>query len=166
MKQWFNNPQTLEELKKQYKKLALQNHPDRGGDTEDMKEINAEYDRLFARLKNVHKSASGETYTAKEETTETPEQFKDIVNRLINLEGIEIEICGSWLWITGNTYANRETLKELHFKYSKNKNAWYWHEEGYRKHSKKSFTLDQIRDLWGSEKVNPTQQDKLATANA
>lgn len=166
MKQWFNNPQTLEELKKQYKKLALQNHPDRGGDTEDMKEINAEYDRLFARLKNVHKSASGETYTAKEETTETPEQFKDIVNRLINLEGIEIEICGSWLWITGNTYANRETLKELHFKYSKNKNAWYWHEEGYRKHSKKSFTLDQIRDLFGSEKVNPTQQDKLATANA
>lgn len=33
---WFNNPETLEDLKKQYKKLAFQNHPDRGGKTSDM----------------------------------------------------------------------------------------------------------------------------------
>ena len=32
---WFNNPETLEDLKKQYKKLAFQNHPDRGGKTSD-----------------------------------------------------------------------------------------------------------------------------------
>lgn len=164
---YFTNPQTLEELKKEYKKLVFKYHPDRpNGNTQIMQEINAEYDRLFARLKNVHKSASGETYTAKEETTETPEQFRTILEKLIHLDGIDIEICGTWLWITGNTYPNRDTLKELHFKYSKNKNAWYYHEEGYQKHSKKSFTLEQIRDLWGSEKVNPTQQDKLSTANA
>lgn len=163
---WFTNPTTLEELKKEYKKLVFKHHPDRGGRTEDMQEINAEYDRLFARLKNVRKSANGETYTTKEETKETPEEFKTIIEKLIHLDGIEIEICGSWLWITGNTFPNRETLKELHFKYSKNKNAWYYHEEGYTKHSKKTFTLEQIRDLWGSERVNPTQQDKLATANA
>lgn len=163
---WFNNPTTLEELKKEYKKLVFKHHPDKGGRTEDMQEINAEYDRLFARLKNVHKSASGETYTTKEETKETPEQFKTILEKLIHLEAIEIEICGSWLWITGNTYPNRNILKELHFKYSKNKNAWYWHEEGYQKHSRKSFTMEQIRDLLGSEKVNRSEQDKLATANA
>lgn len=163
---WFTNPQTLEELKKQYKKLVFKHHPDKGGRTEDMQEINAEYDKLFATLKNVHRSASGETYTAKEETKETPEQFRNIIEKLIHLDGIEIEICGSWLWITGNTYPNRETLKKLRFKYSKNKNAWYYHEEGYTKHSKKSFTLEQIRDLWGSERVTPIQQDKLQTANA
>ncbi len=163
---WFTNPTILEELKKEYKKLVFKHHPDRGGRTEDMQEINAEYDRLFARLKNVHRSASGETYTAKEETKETPEQFREILEKLIRLDGIEIEICGCWLWITGNTYPNRNTLKELHFKYSKNKAAWYYHEEGYQKHSRKSFSLDEIRDLWGSERVNPIQQDKLATANA
>lgn len=166
MKTWFNNPATLEELKKQYKKLAMAHHPDRGGSDSDMKEINAEYDRLFAKLKNVHKSASGETYTAKQETTETPEQYREIIEKIINLDGIEIEICGSWLWITGNTYDNRETLKSLHFRYSKNKNAWYWHDEGYRKHTGKTFSLDEIRDLWGSEKVNPTQQNRLAAAQA
>jgi curved DNA-binding protein CbpA len=163
---WFNNPQTLEDLKKQYKKLVFAHHPDKGGRTEDMQEINAEYDKLFARLKNVHKSASGETYTAKEETTETPEQFKEIIEKLIHLDGIEIEICGSWLWITGNTYENRETLKSLSFKYSKNKNAWYWHEAGYRKLSRKSFSLEEIRDLWGSERVNPTHRNELQPVNA
>lgn len=34
---WFNNPETLEDLKKQYKKLAFQNHPDRGGKTSEKK---------------------------------------------------------------------------------------------------------------------------------
>ena len=164
---WFTpTPTTAEELKKQYKTLVMKHHPDKGGKTSDMQEINAEYDALFAKLKNVHKSASGETYTAKEETTETPEQFRNIIEKLIHLEGIAVEICGSWIWITGNTYDNRETLKELHFRYSKNKNAWYYHEEGYRKHSKKTFSLDEIRDLWGSEKVNPTHQERLAAAQA
>ena len=163
---WFTNPATLEELKKQYKKLVFAHHPDRGGRTEDMQEINAEYDRLFDKLKNVRKAANGETYTTKEETTETPEQFREIIEKLIHLDGIEIEICGSWLWITGNTYNNREALKELHFKFSRNKNAWYYHEPGYQKHSKKTFSLDEIRDLWGSERVNPMQQDKLTAVNA
>ena len=39
---WFNNPRTLEELKKQYKKLAVAHHPDLGGNTADMQEINNE----------------------------------------------------------------------------------------------------------------------------
>lgn len=48
---WFSNPQTLEELKQQYKKLALKHHPDLGGNTADMQGINNEYDILFAKLK-------------------------------------------------------------------------------------------------------------------
>ena len=67
---WFNNPQTLEELKKQYKQLALKHHPDIGGNLKDMQEINTEYDQLFEKLKNIHRSAEGRTYTSKEETTE------------------------------------------------------------------------------------------------
>ena len=37
---WFTNPQTLEELKKEYKRLAMKHHPDIGGNDSDMKEIN------------------------------------------------------------------------------------------------------------------------------
>lgn len=87
---WFTNPQTLEELKKQYKRLAMKHHPDIGGSVKDMQEINAEYDKLFERLKNTHQTAEGKTYTTKTETTETADEFKEIINRIINLQNITI----------------------------------------------------------------------------
>lgn len=63
---WFSNPKSLEELKKQYKKLACKHHPDiTGGSEKDMKEINTEYDIFFASLKNIHENVKGETYTSK-----------------------------------------------------------------------------------------------------
>ena len=82
---WFNNPETLEDLKKQYKKLAFQNHPDRGGKTSDMQEINAEYEVLFSRLKDTHKNAEGEFYTARTATTETATEFMDIIEKLVHM---------------------------------------------------------------------------------
>lgn len=159
---WFTNPQTLEELKKQYKQLALKHHPDLGGNTADMQEINNEYDKLFETLKNTHKTVDGKTYTAQTETTETAAEFRDIINQLINLEGINIELCGSWLWITGNTKEHKEVLKSLHFRWSKSKCAWYYHTEDYKKSSKKSYSLDEIRDLYGSETIKSEPKLKLA----
>lgn len=157
---WFNNPQTLEELKKQYKQLALEHHPDRGGAVKDMQEINAEYDLLFVRLKDTHATVSGEQYT--KATNEKVNEFKDLINKLINLDAINIEICGSWLWLTGNTFKHKELLKHLHFRFSNSKKAWYFHSEGYRKSSRKTYTLDEIRDLYGSETVTQEPQLKLA----
>ncbi len=159
---WFNNPKTLEELKKQYKTLAMKHHPDHGGTVEDMQQINAEYDRLFEKLKNVHNTAEGTTYTSREETTETPSEFKDIINRLITFVGVNIEICGSWIWVTGCTIDYREELKQLHFRWSKSKVAWYYHREEYRKSTKRTYTLDEIRDLYGSETIKTEPQLKLA----
>ncbi len=150
---YFNNPKTLEELKKQYKSLALKHHPDIGGDVETMKAINAEYDVIFARLKDIHQTADGKTHEAKTSSTETANEFKDIISRLIILEDVQIEICGSWLWLTGNTYQYKDTLKSLHFRYSKSKKAWYYHNDNYSKTSRKTFTLEQIRSLYGSEVI-------------
>lgn len=68
---YFVECKTLDELKKLYRKLALANHPDRGGDEEVMKKINEEYDKLFPILKiaynrvaNVptHETAAGTRY--------------------------------------------------------------------------------------------------------
>ena len=47
---YFRNVNTLEELRKQYKELLKQYHPDNGGSVEIMQEINSEYDRLFKAL--------------------------------------------------------------------------------------------------------------------
>ena len=53
---YFNNVETLEELRKQYKELLKKYHPDNGGNVSDMQEVNAEYDELFKVLKNKHES--------------------------------------------------------------------------------------------------------------
>ncbi len=159
---WFVNPQTLEELKKQYKRLAMQHHPDLGGNENNMKEINAEYDALFEKLKDIHQTSDGKTYTAQKETRETPDDFREIIERLITLDGIQIELCGSWLWITGNTLLHKDVMKELRFRWSKSKRAWYYHSDDYRKHTGRSYTLDEIRDLHGSETIKSKPQLRLA----
>ena len=54
MNNYFNKPQTLEALRKQYKELLKKYHPDNiNGSTEATQEINAEYDRLFRELKDT-----------------------------------------------------------------------------------------------------------------
>ena len=54
---YFTNIRTLDELKAAYRRLALKYHPDMGGSTEIMQEINAEHDALFEQLKRQHKDA-------------------------------------------------------------------------------------------------------------
>lgn len=155
---WFDNPQTAEELKQQYKKLAMLHHPDRGGNTQDMQEINAEYERLFSRLKDTHKNRDGETYTSRTETTETAAEFMDIIQNLIHMDGVIIELCGSWLWLSGNTRAYKDEIKALKFRWSSNKSAWYFHRDGYKKKGDRYLTMDEIRGFYGSQVVNSRRE--------
>lgn len=145
---YFANIKTLEELKKEYKRLALENHPDRGGDVEVMKAINAEYDIMFNKVKDIHVNAKGETYT--KENTETPSEFKDIIDKLIRMEGLEIEIIGCFIWLSGNTKAHKDNIKALGFKWHSTKKMWYKAPEDYRKKSKKKYSIEEIRDMYGT----------------
>lgn len=157
---YFTNCKTAEELKKEYRQLAKQLHPDLGGDTEEFKVMQNEYEIMWERLKNVHTNSEGETYT--KETTETPQEFINIINMLIKLKDIEVEICGSWLWITGNTKAHKDILKQLKFRWANKKQAWYYHTEPYRKKSKRELSLDEIRDLFGSQQYKAKEEKELA----
>lgn len=57
---YFTNCKNLEELKKEFRRLAMIHHPDRGGDQETMKAINNEYDVVFPALKLKHNQAAAE----------------------------------------------------------------------------------------------------------
>lgn len=58
---YFSNIKSLDDLKYQYRKLALAHHPDKGGTTEAMQEINNEYEVLFPIWKDRVKDISNDT---------------------------------------------------------------------------------------------------------
>lgn len=155
---FFKDCKTMQDLKAEYKKLAKQYHPDCGGDDETMALINAEYDRLAAILPTA--AADGTTYQP--QTREAPEAFRAAVAAILNMEGINVELCGNWLWVTGNTYPYKDQLKAAGYKFSGNKKAWYWHGEGYKARKHKAFTMDEIRAMHGSEGIELKQNEKIS----
>lgn len=154
---YFTNIKTLEELRKEYKRLVKENHPDNGGSVEEIKIINVEYEQA---MKNLEASDTKEN-TWKYDTAKD-ELFRDALNKVINLEDIKIEIIGCWIWITGNTYGCKEQLKVAGFKWCANKKAWSWHAgEKYYKKSKRKLSMDDIRNLYGSEEVETTRKNRI-----
>ena len=156
-------PETAEELKKMYRKLAFVHHPDNGGDEEAMKTVNSEYATLFEILKNVHTNAQGERYT--KDTDEAPEHFINIINELIRFDNVLIEIIGSFIWVSGETKPYKEELKELGFRWSQNKSSWYLAPDSYRRRSHKNYSMDDIRVMYGSKEVESQPYEKLAVCN-
>lgn len=167
MTTYFTNCKTAEEAKQEYKRLARELHPDCNTEdtTAEFQKMQADFETAWKRLKDIHTNAQGETYTNSRETSETAEQYMDIINALMKEPGIVIELCGSWLWITGDTFSAKSILKELHFKWSRKKSAWYFHFEPYRKRGKVERSMEDIRNMYGSERFQTrTMEPEMITA--
>lgn len=150
MLKFFENVTTLTELRKEYRRLAFIFHPDKGGDTVLMQILNDRYERLSEKFikENVDFSEGRKEYEM-----QVSEEIRDMLDRIMFLKGVDIEVIGGWIWITGNTFAIRTTLKSLGFLFSHPKTAWYWHKGEYRKKSGKIQSMDEMRDFWGSQKM-------------
>lgn len=159
---YFKDVNTLETLRKEYKELLKKYHPDNAnGSTEATQEINAEYDKLFKTLKDRHSTATADSTdnsnasninNMKYDFTEDA-KLREILQKIVGVNGIDIEIIGSWIWVSGNTYLFKNELKANGFKWASNKRMWYWHSDNYQKKSRKSLSMEDIRDYYGSMKV-------------
>ena len=158
---YFNNVSNLSELRKQYKELLKIHHPDNGGNVADMQEINAEYDKLFKMLKDKHNSkttdSNQESYDNMKYDFAEDEKLREMLNKIVEFDDITLEVIGNWLWAF-DSYNYRKELKELGFKYAKNKKAWYWHSEAFRKKSRKSLSMDDIRNYYGSTEIREQRE--------
>ena len=166
MARYFEECRTIEDVKQMYKKLARDLHPDcnPGRDTtREFQEMGRQYEEAYNRLRNTHRNAEGETY--EKETQQTAAEYADLINQLLHIPGLIIELCGSWLWVTGKTYEAREQLKALGFRFSRKKQAWYFHSEPYHKHGKSEKTMQDIRNMYGSERyATRTDEPERITA--
>ena len=122
-----------------------------------MQKINNEYEALSKALINDNVDFSDDR---KAWETKCASMYTEIIEKIINLPGLVIEICGTWIWVTGNTFANREQLAEYGFRFSRPKSAWYWRPDGYRKMSKGKYSLNRIREIYGSELVEKTEEQE------
>lgn len=166
MKNRFFKSTNIEDLKKEYRELAKKYHPDFGGDTRAFQDMQAEFVDLCQRLANVHRKAdSQETEQEAKEAASTPEEFMEIINKVINLDGVEIEIIGHWVWLSGNTFVHKENIKNAGFFWSKKHKKWYWNggTKKSRKHSR--MDMNMIKFVHGCTKVKSGHmQARLATA--
>ena len=155
---YFKDCKSIEEIKKLYRKLAQQFHPDHGGDEETMKQINLQYEQQKGRKFTATNHETNKTY---EQTFDPFDGYRELIDALLNIPGITIELCGCWLWVGGVKKEDKEKqtiLKELKFTYSAKKNMWYWKPGTYRKKSKKELTIEEIRNLYGSNRVQREEQ--------
>lgn len=90
---YFTNCTTLEALKKEYRRLCMLHHPDRGGDTATMAAINDEYDAVFPAFKLSYNR------TAETPTTETAQSTRN-----------EFYTANGW---KGSNYEAGRSLKEI-----------------------------------------------------
>lgn len=148
---WFNNCKTLQDVKKLYKELAKLHHPDRGGNTATMQEINNEYEYA------IRKAAKGENLSAEETEAEIKlsAAYKEAIQKIAHLEGLKIELVGKWIWVTGNTFLHKDVLRAAQFLFAPVKKAWYFRTEEYKvnNHGVK-LSLDAIRRKYGSQTID------------
>lgn len=164
MTKFFETCKNLDDLKVSYRAAALKYHPDMGGDTATMQAVNAEYAARFEVLKRSQNERAAEDTTGTAHvTTEAPNDFIDIINALLHMDGLTVELCGRWLWIGGNTKEHKEELKAAGCRWSSAKKLWSWHhaEDGARWH-RGNKSMQQIRNKYGSERFNARNTDAAA----
>lgn len=104
---YFQNINSLSELKKQYRELVKNNHPDKGGDIAVMQAINNEFEKLYNIWKDRKETADTTGYasdyegaTAKQYTQHVYEEY-------------------GWTGFRRDRYYSRKELKEIFAKWLK-----------------------------------------------
>jgi len=119
--------------------------------------INAAYEFL----KNL-----GDSVTPQEgfNANDYSEELNNVLNQLFAIEGLEIEICGNWVWIGGNTKPHAKELGRggIGCFWAKKKSLWYYRPSDYKSKGRGGWSMDDIRAEHGSNKPTRTYQKQLA----
>lgn len=171
MNTYFTNVKTLDELQTLYRKLLNEIHPDKhagespeqiAGWTVKTQQLNAEYAITAAKLRATDAKAKAKASGKPEPTTAdfdswavVDEEIRKQIEKIVFLPDIEIEICGFWVWVSGETKPVRHELKAAGYLWAPKKEKWYF--AGVPSSSRGSIPMEDIRARYGSTKV-PTQK--------
>jgi curved DNA-binding protein CbpA len=153
---------TLDDVKKAYRKACKAYHPDVNPSGEMMmKMINDAYESLcrldypllFSEQKDTNANYGVDVKNA-----------LDAIVEVLKSTNILTEVCGSWIWISGETKSHKDILKAAGFKYAFKKKQWFFRPESEsgKKWRRGSYSMDDIRSKYGSSRPSFTQNRAIA----
>ena len=137
---------TPEDIKTAYRKATAKYHPDHNpAGLEMMKMVNIAHETLKTiDLSKINNSAPN--------ICNYGDAINNILNAIINL-GLNVELCGAWIWISGNTKPHKDILKNSGFFWSPKKLCWYFRPTDYKSHNRGTWSMDKIRAIYGSAEI-------------
>jgi hypothetical protein len=130
---FFKGCINLDMVRKRFRDLAMEHHPDRGGDTATMQQVNAAYHEKLESFNGVElenrktKEKYNYKYSFRYEQ-EIADKLDEIIR--LKLDNIEIELVGTWIWVTGTTKEQAKLFNRsgAKMKWTKSHGGkWYWH---------------------------------------
>ena len=159
----FQNVTTADELKATYRVLCKQYHPDKGGSTEQMQEINSQYERLMARFlsgKGADEYGQGKFYKTREEEAGVEARVREAVEKIAHLDGLDIEIIGAWVWVSGDTKTHKDALRAADYWWMHKRKLWAF--KGKVSHGRGSTSMEEMREKYGSERLTRSRTLKAS----
>lgn len=142
---------TPEIAKQAFRTASKKYHPDINPAGEEMmKLVNEAYEIL--------QDFSGDL---KEQQADYGDMLNEALNAIVNIPDLFIEICGAWVWVSGNTRDHKATLKEAGYRWASKKKNWYFRPEEYRSRGRGRSTMDEIREKYGSTRPTAPGRAKL-----
>ena len=139
---------TEEVVKSAFKKACFKFHPDRNPAGEEMM-------KLVNDAKDALKKATYPIEQKNEEGYNYGEEINAALNKIINLQGLKIEVCGAWVWISGSTKDHWPMLKEAGFQFSPPKKMVYFRPQyaKARRFKKDGLSIEEIRAKYGANSI-------------
>ena len=149
------------EIKTAYRKACIKYHPDRNpAGLEMMKAVNVAYQFLTEISYNGTERPIDEAVNI-----DFGDMLNEAINAVIGLSGINIEVCGAWVWLSGNTKPHKESIKAAGYWWAKKKCSWYFRPADYKSRNKGDWDMEKIRDKYGSVSVSNTPHHRPALAH-
>lgn len=139
-----------EAIRTAYRKACIKYRPNKNqAGPEMMKAVNAAY----RFLKEI--AYDGIDHPIQEEVnSDFGDLLNDAMNAVIDLDGVNVKVCGAWAWLFGNTKEHKEAIKAAGFRWANKKAAWYFSPTGCKSSNKHGLGMEKTINTYGGTPVN------------
>lgn len=158
MTNYFANVNTVEQVKNLFRELAMQHHPDRGGDVEIMKEINRQYHEALKWCEGQQSDPQAKPYSYK---ADVETELQEKLFELLKLRGLVIVLIGYWIWVSGDTKPNKAALKAAGLEWHTQRQCWYYKPKGWKRSRQSRGSLKDLARKYGAESFQTADREMM-----